>query len=747
MRQRFSISRFLQSRYKSILLVVLVALFLTQRGGLLLFGYSHIAHPSFDETASGVLACDLLDGKIRAPLFVYQYESRSGDGLIEGLLLVPLFKLFGRSLFSLKILALLSSFLSLICWIILVARCQGMWAAIVFTSLFAFPPLMFARLNLMGTIASHHLINPLIAVQLLFFFQILKRKRAKAALWLWLGFGFLSGLGAYTFYTYIIFNAFCLLFLLIFKLESFTWRRILLFTGGLFAGFSPWILRSIYSRAGGSYLAAILEDIGINLWKLIQNFCFNLPHSFGYQYPSREMGIVSPLFLLCIIFLAGVIVRSLAGNWHSLRVGSLRSRLVNIPLPTQQGMFFILFPLFYLVCLSLSPMTIRPFEYWPTVGFFGNFSTADVYRYRWLHLLFPFYFAIIAVGISLLFTTLCNNKAYKPVALLLLGFFLLWGLGKSVTLCSKNDFCKIFYYKGYSYDRMGNRFILGDANQLSMEEAQQLAAHYPRENRIEAYRCLGTKVTLALRNDSQGDKKLERSLKEIQPSYVNDFIFGVVRAAQNITEEKFHPFGSTVAKTFPALFYTNWGFRHLGHTYYASLLNREKIMSFLPPLEKWFFRNFLKGFSQQLYSRESGKRELLNEIDRLPIRHQADVVKGVGMLVGAEMFFDSLLSPDYPLDSRWGEMLESNLQEAFYEGLGGGFAETFCRFLRKLLLPDNPDLPLYEKIVDIEWERCHVFMSKIAPSHSVLIKRGFVMEIERRYLDTGIRKYLRDKLR
>ena len=487
-----NIPSFLTSRYKTVLLVVLVSLFLAQRCGFLFFGYSHIAHPSFDETASGVLACDLLDGKMRAPLFVYQYESRSGDGLLEGLLLVPLFKVFGRSLFSLKVLALLSAFLSLLCWIILIARSQGMWAAIIFTALFAFPPLMFARLNLMGTIVSHHLINPLIAVQLLLFFQILKGNSTKAALWLWLGFGFLSGLGAYTFYTYIIFNAFCIMFLLAVKAGSITWRRVLLFAGGFFAGFSPWIVRSLYSSAGGSYLAAILEDIGINLWKVIQNFGFNLPHSFGYHYPSRDMGIISLLFFFYIIFLGSVIVRSLLGNGYSVRVDSFRNRLGSMPVSTLQGIFFILFPLFYLVCLSLSPMTIRPFEYWPSIGFFGSFSCADVYRYRWLHLLFPFYFAIIAAGISILFTAPCNNKAYTVTAFLLLGFFLLWSLGKSLTLYSGDDFCKLFYYKGYNYDRMANRFILGDAHQPGREGAQQLTAHYPQENRGEAYRCLGT---------------------------------------------------------------------------------------------------------------------------------------------------------------------------------------------------------------------------------------------------------------
>ena len=169
-------------------------------------------------------------------------------------------------------------------------------------------------------------------------------------------------------------------------------------------------------------------------------------------------------------------------------------------------------------------------------------------------------------------------------------------------------------------------------------------------------------------------------------------------------------------------------------------------MSSIPLFEKWFFKNFLKGFSKQIYSRENVERELLDELDKLPIRYKADVVRGVGMLVGAEMLFDPLLSPDYPLDSRLGEKLSSGLQEVFYEGVGGGFAETFCRFLMNLLLPEDPDSPLYEKMLDVEWERCQALMSKLSPSHYDLVKRGFLIELQKRHLDDGIRKYLHKKL-
>ncbi len=77
--------------------------------------------------------------------------------------------------------------------------------------------------------------------------------------------------------------------------------------------------------------------------------------------------------------------------------------------------------------------------------------------------------------------------------------------------------------------------------------------------------------------------------------------------------------------------------------------------------------------------------------------------------------------------------------------MGRGFAETLCRFWRKLLLPEDPDSPLYEKMLDIEWERCHTLMFKVSPSHVPLIKKGFLIELGKRELPEGIRKYLQNK--
>lgn len=229
-------------RYTHLMLSVVILLFFFQRCGVILFGYTHIAHPAMDEAVSGVLPSDLLDGHLRAPLLAYQYENRSGDSLIEGCILVPFFKVFGRAIFSIKVFSLFSALMCLLGWIVFIKRYQGIWAALVFAALFAFPPPMFTRLNVTGTVDSHHIINMLIPIQLLFLFRIIEGNKERFLPWLWLGVGFLAGLGTYSFYTYIIFNGFCVLFFLIVSLKKITLARILTFFCGFLGGFSPWLV-------------------------------------------------------------------------------------------------------------------------------------------------------------------------------------------------------------------------------------------------------------------------------------------------------------------------------------------------------------------------------------------------------------------------------------------------------------------------------------------------------------------------
>jgi len=727
-------------QYVPYILTVLVLLFVLQRFGVILFGCTHIFHPAFDESVSGVLPSDLLDGHLRAPFLAYQYEHRSGDSLIEGFMLVSFFKVFGRAVFSIKVFSLFSAFVGLLGWIVFIKRYQGIWPTLVFTALFAFPPPMLTRLNVTGTVDSHHIINMFIPIQLMFLFRIIECDKERISPWLWFGLGFFAGLGTYAFYTYIIFNGFCALFFLIVSLRRITLARILTFSCGFFVGIFPWLVRSLYSRAGGHYLTSLINNIHLSISGLIQLFGYNVPHSLGFAYPSREVGLLSIFYSLLILIFTGVLAKILLRSL-SYKHGKIKGKT-----PLLQALFLVVFPIFLLFCFSLSPMRINPFEYWPKVGLFAAFAGADLFRYRWFHMLFPFYLAILAIGMVTLFSANDHKRVFKLFSVFAFIFLLACGIVSSIKLFSRNDFGRIFYYKGYNYEQCSTRFLLGDFAPPDIQKARIITMDYPEEHRGEAYRSFGTLIANNLLKDSKKDKKIEDYLKKVPAHYLRDFIYGIVRVAQDVDAKEFQPFADILIKKYPDLFYKNWGFRNLGYKYYSVLINQSVLLQHIPRAEQWFFKRFLDNFRHEIEPEGSKIREtdLFREIKLIPEQYQSETVKGIGMLVGAEMLFDPLAAPDYPLDSRFGEKFSDSLREAFYEGVGSGFAETLCRFWRMLLLPKDPTSPLYREMLDMEWARFHYLMSKLSQKHYRSIKRGFVKELESQNLQSGIKNY-RDK--
>jgi hypothetical protein len=727
------------------LLAALILLFLLQRGALILFGYSHISHPGIDEPVSGVLACDILDGQIRAPLFTYEYLNRSGDVLIEGLLLVPYFALFGRSICSTKVFALTSALITFLCWFMFIRKYQGVVAAVLFGLLFALPPPLFARQSLIGTISSHHMLNPLIAVQSLLLFKILEtRHNNSLPVWTIVACGFFAGLGIYIFYTYLLFLGFCGIILLLFFPQILYIRTIVLIGCGFIIGFLPWLLRAVSTPAGGQYLGSILKNIGIDWWSFVQNFGFVLPHSFGYGYPSRAISLLSIGFVVFFLFSIAIIVD------HCLRPVVSRSRAgekghSNLSISSLQGLFCALFPIFFFIGLSLSPMRIMPFEYWPSIGLFATFGPSDVIRYRWLHILFPFYFAAIAIGVSVVLTSSHTNRVKQVLIIFLLVFFIGCNIWKSFALYSADDSGTIFLYKGYNYDQFAPKFLLGDFAPRDILKAFSITENYPEENRGEAFKSFGTLLAGKVIRGVMSMDQMDAMFQKVPPQYRKDCVYGMVRLAQS-SEQQFQALHKYLAGNYPALFYENWGSCNLGYKYYGALVNQQILLNALPASERWFYRNFLNKFKQEISDIHTGSPALLKEINATPSMYQADVVRGLGKLIGSEMLFDTMNTPDYPLDSNFGENFLTPLKEAFYQGIGSGFASTLCRFWRMQQLPENPDVPRYARTLDLEWNRCIALMVRLPQQNMPAIKRGFRDELLERQLPAGIKRYVVFKL-
>lgn len=734
-------------RSQTYILIICIIFFIFQRTALLQFGYSHISHPSFDEAVSGVLAYDLSQGLIRGPLFLYQYENRSGDSLIEGLLLSVFFKCFGNSLLSLKFLSLVCSFACLVFWTILIIKYFNVLSAIIFSLLYALPPPMFARLNLIGTIDSHHIINMLIPLQILILFYIIKGKKPFSFI-IYMFLGFIMGFGTYLFYSYLIFNAFCAIFILFFKISIMSRRNVLIYFIGLSVGFMPWLLRSFYSPSGSHYLKSLFMRSTIGLGNLFQNFCFNVPHSLSYEYPSRTIGHITSIFIVIMLAAIFQILRRTFCVAYLKEAMCLRD---GPPGQTIVGLFYyfiLLFPMFFVVCLSFSPMQATPFEFWPMVGIFATFPPADIFQYRWMHILFPFYFSIIALGIGLIFTTEMKNNIPKYFFACLLSLILIASLIKTMSMCSYNDQGKMLYYKGYNFDQFAPRFIMSDFKMIDHSRAAEIAAEYPDENIAAAYQCLGTRMSYEL---IRGPINTARFIDIFYgvPEYSRyDFIYGIVRAMLVEDGYKHHDFVRFLIEKQPEFFYENYGFCYLGYKYYGFMINVDLLLKNMTTTEKWFFKSYILDFLKRagIDKRHQQQEALIDEIFVIPEAYRSKAVKGLGKRIGAEMLFDPLHKPDYPLDSKVGLALNKELQQAFYEGIGAGFAETLYRYWRSILQPEEVSPEVYEHMLELEWQRCRSLMAEM-PSYSyACIERGFELELQVRHVNNAIRGYITRKL-
>ena len=161
-----------------------------------------------------------------------------------------------------------------------------------------------------------------------------------------------------------------------------------------------------------------------------------------------------------------------------------------------------------------------------------------------------------------------------------------------------------------------------------------------------------------------------------------------------------------------------------------------------------FYKKFLNKFSQDVKNteRDQTEKSLLDEINSIPEEYRFTVVNGLGKFIGSEMLNDTLLEPDYPLDSSFGRRLDASLRPDFYEGVGRGFAETLCRFWCKILPPEEIGHFSYVNMLEIEWERCQRLLTNMPADLLPSIKKGFSAELQQRHLRPVLKQYLMEKI-
>ena len=740
------------------MLILLVAVYIASRAVLIVYGGPHICHPYFDEPVSGTLTYDLLHGGLRAPLMAYQYEQRSGDMMIEALVMYPLAALFGHTLLTIKLCALLCSLACMLGWLYLIHRYCGMTAAIVFALLFALPPPMFARLSLVGTFSSHHMINTILVVQLICLFRMFERDERTVPLLLWLVFGLCAGLGVYASYSYLIFDALCGLFILECRPRMITLRSACVVSAGALAGFFPWLWRSVfYTSGGGSFLMGIFKNITLSPWLFVQTFFHTLPYTLGYGYPTRAIGWPGVVLALVLLGTVVVIVRAALRSPPGIGAGTPCAGVQGTAVPARFCFFVALFPVFYLVCLTLSPMQVGPLEYWPTIGIFATFPPADVIRCRWVTVLFPFYFA--CAGIALAMVAARRAAVLRTIAWVCVLLVAALNCARIADMLARDNKNMLLLYQGYNFDQHARRLLLARRGEQGLGAAEALVSSYPQAYREEAVRALGTRLAFDAACRQDADERIVRYVAAVPDAWRSPLMYGVLRVLHGSPEKASAPWVRAIAARYPVVFYAHWGTQVLGYRYYGFMLNRSKLLENIPVSERFFFGAFLEIFRNGLrdeyhsqfvdrmsaYDDRTVERMFMQDIAAVPAVFRCSTVQGIGRLVGAEMLFDTLHMPDYPLDSSIGDRLPDRLASCFYRGVGNGFAETLCRYWRRLMPPDATSCDRYARGLDIEWQRCISLMRQLPPGRRDLIWEGFLQELGARPLNESITAFITRK--
>lgn len=397
------------------------AFFLVLRLGILLTGVEFVSH--YDELDLGTIARDLLTG-LKLPFHFYQLDAYSGESLILGPMIIPFFKIFGHSLFAIKMVPLLFSFGSLLIIVYFLRKHFNDGAALRGALLYTAGIPVLTQLSLVGM--AGHCESAFFGLLILsFFYNFMYSGKSWKSLLLFAAF---SGFGVWFYYANAMMVAACLLSWLVLDRASFLSRRLAVFALTAAVFFSPWLILNLKSSFGGVQLLTEIFSVGgpaLDLSSFIRKnasiliksipFSFSVTPSFLIHEKVLSLLIFVPLTILCVrAFL-------LKGSGEGERKSLTRKLL---PLGIYVAVFFC-------VIFGSALNIVRHH------GFVG---------YRYLTPLF----------ITLIFLTAIAVRA--AAARFLFSIILITGILGHLPLFFQEPFGRALAYHGYSYYQLGTRW-------------------------------------------------------------------------------------------------------------------------------------------------------------------------------------------------------------------------------------------------------------------------------------------------
>jgi len=394
-----------------------------------------------EEIARGNMANDILEGPL-LPVSGYQYAHFFGGSVVAGLLAVPSFVVFGRTLFALKLVPIICHLIALVFLFLILDRYVSRLAALLAATLFALSPPGY---TLLTTVCwGSHMESAALALASVWVFMRLHETNPNS-LPRRFGWGILAGFSVYFGYQCLLFVGALSLFDLA-RDRRILWSRAMLVQVIAFViGFLPWITYNVENDFAGLHLygRSIVDHMAEEpTQSATERFTAliveDLPEAFFFDELAGIPGVAinSALALLAAIALA-CSAWHLRGRMRQFVLGLVRGRgEAGIVHP---GAIALVYLTLFLIGFALSDFEIGK-------------EPKDIAKYRYAMPPFPFFLLAAGVGLHALQEKLPRLAKPTFAAAAVVGVLCLIGCGR---FCDRDRFMADWETPGYKPDTFG----------------------------------------------------------------------------------------------------------------------------------------------------------------------------------------------------------------------------------------------------------------------------------------------------
>jgi len=441
---------FPQKQSRRLVAISIVIFFLT-RFAVIFFGSSRFSCES--ELYRGTEAYEIMSN-LAWPILTYQAEFHTGGTLIASLIIIPFFMLFGKSLVSIKLVALVFSFVTFMLVYYFTYHCiKKPKAALLTLFWFVFAPPIYLIYSTVF-LGEHYASQLFSFLAMILFYKMtdlnISRKRK---IILSICFGLTCGFSTYFSYTFFITLATCLLVWFIMDKLFFLRRQFFIFALSALVGFTPRLLFNHAVNTTSFYVRenSLFDHVGVHIDVLVERlfflFTFYLPHGLwlGDLGNVRNLPIMgASLGLLFLVSYVYIFKQKGSAFFNQSKFVKNRA-------------FFLVFfyPLVFIILHSIndyiSSFINSPLDFYDTIG--------DYSEFKYVFSIYPYLFIIISLFLT--------NKSFwqtkkkicvrvLPVVLCLF-FWLLSLINVSKLTAIENYDAHVRRWRPYSYHLMGEQ--------------------------------------------------------------------------------------------------------------------------------------------------------------------------------------------------------------------------------------------------------------------------------------------------